>query len=458
MSVTEIKQGRYAVVRTLGEGAQGATLEAVDKRDGRLVAIKRFAIRGAKSWKDVELAEREARVLASLSHPLLPAYVDHFEEDGALYLVLEKIEGESLASLRRRGVRFDEQDVWEFLRDSSSLLKYLHSRVPPVIHRDIKPGNVIRRPDGSFALVDFGSVRDSLKPEGGSTVVGTFGYMAPEQFQGRALPATDVYGVGATALSLLTGVEPEALPHRGLSIDVATALRGRDRELVRVLSAMLDPDPDRRARSIESVLERHGPSRPGDSWRYEEGLGDRDERRRATREERYRERAEHRQRRHEARNERHQRRREARNEHRRRRGPSLPLPLLIALLFGVGLIVARVAILVSLRILLPIALTLLAILLGPPLRRAATRVREAGRRADESLRRATRQTMQRDPRPTSDTVETAGVEVTQVEPSTRPRTRVSNAPGDASSEHRVEPLEDEIESSEGRAGVRLRER
>ena len=75
-----LRGGRYVVTGSLGEGSQGATFEAVDKKEGRLVAIKRFDVRGAKEWKDVELAEREARVLASLEHPKLPAYIEHFED------------------------------------------------------------------------------------------------------------------------------------------------------------------------------------------------------------------------------------------------------------------------------------------------------------------------------------------------------------------------------------------
>ncbi len=222
----ELHQGRYAVVRVLGQGAQGATLEAVDKQGGRPVAIKRFQVRGADSWKDVELAEREAHVLAQLSHPALPVYLDHFEEDGCLYLVMERIEGESLAALRAQGGRLEHTEVARLLGEIGDALDYLHGRVPPVIHRDLKPSNIIRRPDGSFCLVDFGSVRASLEPSGGSTVVGTFGYMAPEQFQGRALPATDIYGLGATLLTLLSDQEPEDLPHRGLAIDVKAALGG----------------------------------------------------------------------------------------------------------------------------------------------------------------------------------------------------------------------------------------
>jgi hypothetical protein len=252
-----LRDGRFVIVGSLGEGAQGHTFDGVDKREGRPVAIKRFDVRFAKTWKEAELAEREARVLQSLSHPRLPKYLDHFEQDGALYLVMEKIEGESLAALQKRGAVLSESDVARFLRDASDVLDYLHRRPSPVIHRDLKPGNVIRRPDGSFAFVDFGAVRDKLRPDGGSTVVGTFGYMAPEQFQGRALPASDVYAIGATALSMLTGRQPEALPHRGLAIDVRAALGGRGSPgLAETLGLMLDPDPDRRPARIAPLLER----------------------------------------------------------------------------------------------------------------------------------------------------------------------------------------------------------
>ncbi|HVW24270.1 MAG TPA: serine/threonine-protein kinase [Polyangiaceae bacterium] len=251
-----LRNGRYRVVGKLGEGAQGTTFDAIDTTTNARVAIKRFSVRGAKSWKDVELAEREASVLETLTHPALPAHVEHFEENGALYLVMQKIEGQSLVSLTSRGGALSREDVVRFLHDAASVLEYLHGRSPPVIHRDINPKNVIRRPDGSFALVDFGAVRDRLKPEGGSTIVGTFGYMAPEQLQGRALPATDVYSVGATALRLLTGREPETLPHRGLAIDVAATLGSADPVLRDILTKMLDPDPDRRASKLAPLLKR----------------------------------------------------------------------------------------------------------------------------------------------------------------------------------------------------------
>ncbi len=254
---TVVGDGRFAVTQTLGTGSQGVTYEAVDKRDGRLVALKQFSIRGAQSWKDVELAEREADVLSALNHPNLPRYLAHFEEDGALYLAMEKIDGQTLRQLRGNG--FTQADVVRFLHDSAETLQYLHGHAPPIIHRDIKPSNVIRTPDGRFALVDFGSVRDRLEPEGGSTVVGTFGYMAPEQFQGRAMAATDRYAVAATALSMLTGEDPDQLPHRGLALDVEQALGNDvDPALKKFLAEALTPDPDVRSKNtLEQLLAKH---------------------------------------------------------------------------------------------------------------------------------------------------------------------------------------------------------
>ncbi len=247
---------RYVVRGRLGEGAQGVTYEATDTQTGGVVAIKRFNVGGAHSWKEVELAEREARVLATLDHPLLPRYVEHFEDEGTLYLVMEKVEGETLDAIRKREGALSETEVRRFLACADRALTYLHGRGSPIVHRDVKPRNVVRRPDGTYVFVDFGAVRELLVRGSSSTVVGTMGYMAPEQFQGRALPASDVYAVGATALAALTGVEPETLPHKGLRIDVQAALAGRaSPELVGALEAMTEPDPDLRARSLSSVLD-----------------------------------------------------------------------------------------------------------------------------------------------------------------------------------------------------------
>ena len=261
MDVPErLRGGRYAPHGLLGEGAQGVTYDAADLENGRAVAIKRFDVRGARGWKDVELAEREARVLSTLDHPLVPTYIEHFEEDGALYLVMGKVVGETMESLRQREGALSEAEVRRFLASADSALTYLHGRASPVVHRDIKPRNVVRRPDGSYVLVDFGAVAELLLRKGSSTVVGTVGYMAPEQFQGRAQASTDVYAVGATALAALTGREPETLAHDGLRVDVRGALGDRvSPELVAALERMLEPDPRARAKSIGEALQWAAP-------------------------------------------------------------------------------------------------------------------------------------------------------------------------------------------------------
>jgi serine/threonine protein kinase len=235
------------------------------------------------------------------------------------------------------------------LADLGEVLDYLHGRAPPIIHRDIKPGNVIRRLDAGFSLVDFGSVRDSLKPEGGSTVVGTFGYMAPEQFQGRALPQSDVYALGATALTLLTGREPEEQPHRGLAIDVAATLP-HDVVFARVLTKMLDPDPDRRAARMTPLVGElsRGPA-PSP---FEPNIP-----------------------------------KVPSGEPSVRTKPLVPSSLVIVL-FVLGLVIARFSTGLLFRIFLPVLLTLLSIFFGGGLRRAAARIKRVGERGDEAIRRA----------------------------------------------------------------------
>jgi hypothetical protein len=362
-----LANGRYVIWKRLGLGAQAETLEAVDRRDGRAVAIKRFSVGHARSWKDVELAEREARVLASLSHPALPAYIDHFEEQGSLYLVMERVEGESLASLGKSGRRLGLDELRDLMTTLAGVLDYLHQRVPPVIHRDIKPGNLIRRPDGTFCLVDFGSVRDGLRPEGGSTVVGTFGYMAPEQFQGRAMPATDVYAVGATIISLLTGKSPDELPHQGLSIDVEKSLAGAaPKPWIQAVTRLLTIDPDVRPSSLRSVLVELDGARPGDAARRNEPTTS-DEVAEA----------------------------EAGRE------PDAAFTVMVGSGLGfvpfLALFVARLAIFLALGIVVPTVLRVLSIFFGSGLARAAFQVSQAGRLARARIARVSRQIQRAEP-------------------------------------------------------------
>lgn len=241
---------RYQLGPLLGKGGQGRTFLALDVIEEQLVAMKEFDLQKVDEWKALELFERECRVLGELDHPGIPNFIAQVEseEAGVRYLVMEFIEGETLRDHLRKGGPLSEEELREVLVQTLEILSDLHVRVPPLIHRDIKPANLVRRPNDDIALVDFGGVRDALREGGGSTVVGTFGYMAPEQLHGEATPATDLFSLGATLVTLGTGIEPEKLPRKGLQMDFSKSLEV-SRHFGKVLRWMTEPDPEDRPSS-----------------------------------------------------------------------------------------------------------------------------------------------------------------------------------------------------------------
>ncbi|MBT3223946.1 MAG: serine/threonine protein kinase, partial [Proteobacteria bacterium] len=206
--------GEYQLLECLGRGGFGTTYLA-EGPDGVRVAVKELPYHLAASPKARELLFREIRILRELDHQAIPKYLADFSTGRGRHrvhcLVQEYVEGHTLAH-EMENHRYSPAEVLDVLDKLLPILTYLHSLSPPVIHRDIKPANIIRRRDGSLALVDFGSVRDVLATTlGGSTVIGTFGYMAPEQFRGDAVPQTDLHALGALAVALLTRKEPAAV-------------------------------------------------------------------------------------------------------------------------------------------------------------------------------------------------------------------------------------------------------
>ena len=187
-------QSRYKILGVLGRGGSGITYRAEDAFTERQVALKELSLKGLSDWKKLELFEREARVLEDLNHPAIPQYVDYFQVDTAdnrlFYIAQEIAEGTSLADRVAAGERFSEAEVKRVATAVLKVLQYLHGLNPPIIHRDIKPQNIIRSQDGQIYLVDFGAVQTVYREATafGSTVVGTYGYMAPEQFRGQAYP------------------------------------------------------------------------------------------------------------------------------------------------------------------------------------------------------------------------------------------------------------------------------
>ncbi len=253
--------GRYRVVRALGRGSFGHTYLAVDTAAGdREVALKQLHAEGERGWKAFELFEREAAALRSLRHHGIPEIFDHLQEtaDGVViaYLVMEYVAGTTLELRIEEHAGLDPAALLRLALGLLDILEYLHARVPPVLHRDIKPANVILRPDGAPALVDFGAVRTVFRTagEGGSTVVGTFGYMPFEQYMGQASPASDLYALGATLLHVITGRGPAEFATSDGVVAVPPDLPGGP-GLRAVLARLLAPTASARYQSAREVRE-----------------------------------------------------------------------------------------------------------------------------------------------------------------------------------------------------------
>ncbi len=254
--------GRWRLGPRFGRGAQAETFLATEVARRSEVVVKR--VRLGAGWKTFELHEREAKVLGQLRHAGIPRLFAALEEPpGVFNLVMQRMAGENLRELTRRR-RLGEPELRDVLVRGLEILDYLATRSPPVVHRDIKPSNLVLDGDGTLALVDFGGVAD-VGEGAGSTLVGTYGYMAPEQLHGQSTPATDLYSLGATIVALAGGVEPEDVPRKGLKMDLARHLPAMAPGLRSVLEAMTEPDPDQRPqrpREVAAMLARAGAALP----------------------------------------------------------------------------------------------------------------------------------------------------------------------------------------------------
>jgi hypothetical protein len=252
--------GRYRLVKILGRGGTGITYGARDLADGgRPVAIKVLSLRGMSDWTALELFEREMRVLATLNHPAIPRHLRSFQidrpRDRVLGLVQEVAMGQSLAQLLRKGWRPDEAAVTAIARQVLEVLCYLHRFNPPVIHRDIKPQNLIYRRDGRIFLIDFGAVQNVYRRTvlGRNTFVGTLGYMPPEQFRGLAVGASDLYALGVALVHLLTATAPEELPEERLKLQFRGAAIVSE-PFAQWLDGLIEPALEHRTQSASGAL------------------------------------------------------------------------------------------------------------------------------------------------------------------------------------------------------------
>ncbi|MCJ7513025.1 MAG: serine/threonine-protein kinase [Anaerolineales bacterium] len=236
---------RYRIESILGQGGMGAVYRAIDINLGVPVAVKENLFTTEEYARQFW---REATILAGVRHAHLPRVTDHFViENEGQYLVMDFIQGEDLRQMLERGGPITEQRLLPWFLEICDALAYLHSRRPPIVHRDVKPGNIKINPDGRALLVDFGLAK--IVEDSGSTTIGakamTPGFSPPEQYgTGRTDPRSDVYSLGATMYAALTLAIPEDAVERVLGRTKLTPIQKRNS---RVSTSM--------ARAVEKALE-----------------------------------------------------------------------------------------------------------------------------------------------------------------------------------------------------------
>jgi serine/threonine protein kinase, bacterial len=202
---------QYQILKTIGRGGMGTTYLAWDRQKSKnspfLLVIKQMNADMAEIAKARELFEREARILKSLHHSGIPKYYDFFVENSQKYLAMELIHGQNLeqAIYQKGPVTIEQAIKWAI--QVCDILNYLHSLEPPLVHRDVKPANLlVKSVDRNLILLDFGAVKEIGTPLG--TRIGAEGYSAPEQNRGKPCPQSDIYAIAPTLLFLLTGKPP----------------------------------------------------------------------------------------------------------------------------------------------------------------------------------------------------------------------------------------------------------
>ena len=201
--IGSVIDGKYEILTLIGQGGMSKVYLAMDKRLNKQWAVKEIEKRARDKNNEliIKSAIAEAKMIKKLDHPSLPRIVDIIDNGNVIFVIMDYIEGEPLSKILERNGAQPQELVIEWAKELCGVLDYLHTCSPPIIYRDMKPANVMLKPDGSLKLIDFGIAREYKENKLSDTVsLGTKGYAAPEQFggQGQTDSRTDVYCLGVT--------------------------------------------------------------------------------------------------------------------------------------------------------------------------------------------------------------------------------------------------------------------
>lgn len=256
-----VLDGKYEILKKVGQGGMSIVYLAMDNRLNKQWAVKEIKNDGSKSVETLlKGLEREANILKNVDHPVLPRIVDIINENGTIYVIMDFVEGKPLNEVLKAEGAQKQSDVIEWGRALASALDYLHSMNPPIIYRDMKPSNVMLKPDGSVKLIDFGTAKEYIiENNADTTALGTRGYAAPEQFgdaQGRGIyntdARTDIYNLGATLYHLVTGKNPCEPPYEIKPIRQWNPMLSSGLE--QIIIKCCQPNPQDRYQSCSELL------------------------------------------------------------------------------------------------------------------------------------------------------------------------------------------------------------
>lgn len=230
LEIGSVIDGKYKILSQIGQGGMSVVYLALNERANKTWAIKEVRKDGVQDFATVKqglIAETDT--LKKLNHKYLPSIIDVIDDEDTFLIVMDYIEGKSLnkvlkESMEQTGLPIGIEDVLSWGIQLCDVLNYLHTREQPIVYRDLKPSNIMLRPNGEITLIDFGTAREfKIENIEDTTSLGTPGYAAPEQYgsqnhKGKARPQSDIYCLGATLHHLITGRNPAESPFHFLPI------------------------------------------------------------------------------------------------------------------------------------------------------------------------------------------------------------------------------------------------
>lgn len=256
LEIGSLIDGKYKILNKVGQGGMSVVYLAMNEKANKQWAIKVVRKDGVKDFEIVKQGlVAETDLLKKLSHPSLPSIIDVIEGPDTFLIVMDYIQGNPLSKALEEYGAQPQEYVIEWAKQLCDVLEYLHTRTPPIIYRDMKPANIMLKPDGNICLIDFGTAREfKEKNLADTTCLGTVGYAAPEQFggMGQTDARTDIYCLGATLYHLVTGRNPcdppyEILPIRQVNPALSSGLE-------RIIQKCTQRNPDDRYQSCAELM------------------------------------------------------------------------------------------------------------------------------------------------------------------------------------------------------------